>query len=187
MKTKENEHRAELPSPVLFFLFFSFWNYFQPPAPSWQLAKILNITSHQVGQMSSRGATPFEKAQLTVIRLAEKSAALRHEPVGKYFYASLKRRPLTGWERARLLGKEKLAMSCACFGPACLFSLSGAGGAPDLFFQSLFFIYWLRLAKRSQPNENTFCLKWSAPNILFHSLRATIYGICRNEIEMRSI
>lgn len=64
--------------------------------------------------MSSHGATPFEKAQLTVITLAKKSAALRHGPVGKYFYASLKRRPLTGWER-RAAAQEKLAMSRACF------------------------------------------------------------------------
>lgn len=86
--------------------------------------QILNIAPHRAGQMSSHGATPFQKAQLTVITLAKESAALRHESVGKYFYASLKRRPLTAWERVWLLGKEKLAMSRACFGPLCIFTVS---------------------------------------------------------------
>lgn len=58
--------------------------------------------------MSSHGATPSEKEQLTVITLAKKSAALRHGPVGKYFYASLKRRPLTGWER-RVAARQRKA------------------------------------------------------------------------------
>lgn len=50
----------------------------------------------------------FKKAQLTVITLAKKSVALRHWPVGKYLYASFKRRPLTGLWKRRTAAQEKL-------------------------------------------------------------------------------
>lgn len=137
----EKKHSAEL-SPVC-------GNYFQQP-PSTVQARRLNISSHQVGQMISHGATPFfKKAQLTVITLAKKSVALRHWPVGKYLYASFKRRPLTGLWKRRTAAQEKLRVltrvlctNVALFPPSFVRRLEGAQeGSPGALLHWSSIIY----------------------------------------------
>lgn len=54
-----------------------------------------------------------------MITLAKKSVALRHWPVGEYFSASLKRRPLTGLWKRRTAAQENLAFWSACFPEMC--------------------------------------------------------------------
>lgn len=50
-----------------------------------------------------------------MITFAEESVALRHWPVGKYFYASFKCRPLTGLWKLTAAAREKLAFCRARF------------------------------------------------------------------------
>lgn len=51
-----------------------------------------------------------------MITLAKRSVDLRHWPVGYYFSASFKRRPLTGlWKRSAAAKEKKLAFCSACF------------------------------------------------------------------------
>lgn len=63
-----------------------------------------------LGQNDFTCCNTFLKEQLTVITLAKKSVALRHWPVGKYFSASFKRRPLTGFWKRITAAQEKLAL-----------------------------------------------------------------------------
>lgn len=91
----------------------------------------------------------FKKAQLTVITLAKKSVALRHWPVGKYLYASFKRRPLTGLWKRRTAAQEKLRVltrvlctNVALFFPSFVRRLEGAQeGSPGALLHWSSIIY----------------------------------------------